>query len=216
MTVAAVESKTPKLISDEFSSINRYWDNTNQAHAAKLLPGEYYVSGEGELITTVLGSCVAACVRDRLHGIGGMNHFMLPHVSSYQGNTARKMLSVAGRYGNVAMEKLINCILANGGSRDRLEFKVFGGARVLDIDSEVGNRNIQFITEYLKLEQFNVEAVDVGGLYPRKVNYFPKTGTVMLKKLRRIRGSSLHDREQQYFRRLDREPAQGDITFFVQ
>ncbi|MBO6557727.1 MAG: chemoreceptor glutamine deamidase CheD [Pseudomonadales bacterium] len=210
-----VSDKSPPLLSTEFDGINRYWDHSNITHAAKILPGEYYVSAQGELITTVLGSCVAACIRDRSSGVGGMNHFMLPHAESYKGNTAKKMLSVAGRYGNVAMEKLINCILSNGGNRDNLEFKIFGGARVLDIDSEVGYRNIQFVTEYLKLEEFRIEAEDVGGVHPRKVNYFPETGKVMMKKLKRINGSSLKNRELRYHDELDQQPIEGDVTFFT-
>ena len=207
--------RSPRLLSEEFNNINRYWDNSNSAHAAKILPGEYFVSQAGELITTVLGSCVAACVRDKVKAIGGMNHFMLPHVSSYRGDATSKLLSVAGRYGNVAMERLINCILANGGRRQDLEFKVFGGARVLNIDSEVGHRNILFITEYLRLENFVLEAEDLGGSLPRKVNYFPKTGRVMMKKLHRIQGSTLQHREQSYYRELDREPIKSEITFFT-
>lgn len=214
MNCVAVK-ESPELLTEEFSAVNRYWDSTNDSHAAKILPGEYYVTGAGELITTVLGSCVAACVRDKMTGIGGMNHFMLPHVSSYQGDTTRKLLSVAGRYGNVAMERLINCILSNGGSRKNLEFKVFGGARVLDIDSEVGNRNVLFITEYLRVENFKVEAHDMGGSLPRKINYFPETGRVMMKRLRRIRGSTLRNREHSYYRELGRQPIQTDVELFT-
>ena len=61
-----------------FDNINRYWDRKHEMAAAKILPGEYYVTNHEEIITTVLGSCVSACVRDRVLGIGGMNHFMLP------------------------------------------------------------------------------------------------------------------------------------------
>ena len=207
-------TEAPRLLSADFSDINRYWDRANMTHAAKILPGEYFVSAKGELITTVLGSCIAACVRDRTSGIGGMNHFMLPRVATYQGTTAKKMLSVAGRYGNVAMERLINCILANGGQRNQLEFKIFGGARVLDIDSEVGNRNILFITEYLQLENFRVDAQDLGGVFPRKVNYYPGTGKVLVKKLRRIQGTVIQDREQNYYQSIDDKPVESDITFF--
>ncbi len=205
----------PKLLNEEFSGINRYWDNTNESHAAKILPGEYYVTNSGELITTVLGSCVAACVRDKVKGIGGMNHFMLPQVSSYQGDTTRKLLSVAGRYGNLAMEKLINCILSNGGHRENLEFKVFGGASVLDIDSEVGHRNVLFITEYLRVENFRIHAHDLGGSMPRKVNFFPEDGRVMMKRLRRIKGSTLRHREHSYLRELDRQSIQTEVTLFT-
>lgn len=209
-----VKDEAPRLLSEDFTEVNRYWDNANATHAAKIVPGEYYVSATGELISTVLGSCVSACVRDKVSGIGGMNHFMLPDVSSYRGDTTKKFMSTAGRYGNVAMERLINCILANGGRRSNLEFKVFGGASVLDIDSEVGQRNVSFIIEYIRVEGFRIAAQDLGGSLPRKINYFPMTGKVMMKKLRRIQGSTLQNREQAYFKELDQKPVESDITLF--
>ena len=208
--------KLPPLISGEFTFVNRYWDQGNQVFAAKLLPGEYFVSAAQEMITTVLGSCIAVCVRDPVLGIGGMNHFMLPMISSYTGDHNSKLLSVAGRYGNVAMEKLINCILQNGGNRFNLEFKIFGGARVLDIDSDVGNRNIMFITEYLQHENYIVQAHDLGGPHPRKINYFPDTGIVLVKKLKRIRGTTLQLREQAYSAELEQEPVESEVTLFTQ
>ena len=114
------------------------------------------------------------------------------------------------------MERLINCILANGGSRGSLEFKVFGGASVLDIDSSVGDRNIMFISEYLKLESFDIASEDIGGSLPRKVNYYPATGTVLVKKLKKIRSASVNTREQTYYRQLDRAPAaRSEVTFFT-
>jgi len=98
-----------------FEKINRYWDKTLELNVAKILPGEYYVTASNEGVTTVLGSCVAACIRDRLFGVGGMNHFMLPIQSSdAQGGT----FGLAERYGNFAMEHLINDILKNGGRRE--------------------------------------------------------------------------------------------------
>ncbi len=212
--VVEKNKELPRLISDEFLDINRYWDHVNKTHAAKIAPGEYYVSGTGELITTVLGSCIAACVRDVRLGIGGMNHFMLPSVNSYSGDWNKKLLSVAGRYGNLAMEKLINCILANGGKRSQLEFKIFGGARVLDIDSEVGTKNIMFITEYLRAENFTVEAYDLGGPNPRKVNYFPDSGVVMMKKLGRLNGQTLQLREREYYNELGQQAIESDVTVF--
>lgn len=71
-------SQTLPRVLPGFEHINRYWDSVHQAAAAKLLPGEYYVTVEDEIIVTVLGSCVSACIRDPIRGIGGMNHFMLP------------------------------------------------------------------------------------------------------------------------------------------
>jgi len=93
-----------------FESINRYWDRAHQMPAAKILPGEYYVTQQNEIITTVLGSCVSACIWDRAAGIGGMNHFMLPlsHTGDWGGSG---LISTATRYGNFAMEHMINDIL---------------------------------------------------------------------------------------------------------
>ena len=204
----------PQTLAPHFDAVNRYWDNANQVFAAKITPGEFYVSAAGEMVTTVLGSCISACVRDRVSGVGGMNHFMLPHVTTYRGDQSRRLLSAAGRYGNVAMERLINSILSSGGRRDNLEFKVFGGASVLDIDSEVGQRNILFISEYLRLEDFAIAAQDLGGELPRKVNYFPRTGRVLMKKLRRLNGSTLQRREKAYFQQLDQETVESEVTLF--
>jgi chemotaxis protein CheD len=212
---ARQEPQLPPLLGQEFKYVNRYWDNSNKAFAAKITPGEYYVSKSGELVTTVLGSCVSACIRDPRTGIGGMNHFMLPRVSSCETSSWNtKLLSTAARYGNVAMERLINTILVNGGTRNELECKVFGGARVLNLDSDVGNKNIEFVTEYLKVEGLEIQSYDMGGPYPRKVIYYPKTGMVRLKKLKSIQGSTLQMRERAYSKRLQERPFANEVTLF--
>ena len=127
-----------------FGHVNRYWDRDREIITAKILPGEYYVTQENELITTVLGSCVSACIRDKESGIGGMNHFMLPESNPgklKQGSEA--MVGIATRYGNYAMEHLINTILSNGGKRKNLEVKVFGGGKILPTLTDVGMKKIQ-------------------------------------------------------------------------
>lgn len=98
------------VVLDGFENINRYWDKTSNCHAAKILPGEYYVTINKEIIVTVLGSCISACIRDKKLKIGGMNHFMLPENKASQ-NTWNNL---ATRYGNYAMEHMINDILKNG------------------------------------------------------------------------------------------------------
>jgi chemotaxis protein CheD len=126
----------------QFGHIRRTWDADLGVPVAKLLPGDYYVTRHNEAIFTVLGSCVSACVRDCRLGIGGMNHFMLPLDRS--GGTsawAENLVSSATRYGNVAMERLINDIMTLGGQRANLEFKVIGGGKVLDMSLDVGGRN---------------------------------------------------------------------------
>lgn len=197
-----------------FEHVNRYWDKTNNTYAAKILPGEFYVTrNRGELITTVLGSCISVCIRDPLSGIGGMNHFMLP-VDSKQNGAWGATVAASTRYGTYAMEQLINRILQGGGNRNRFEIKVFGGGRVMSGVTDVGKKNIAFIHHYLKVEGFELLAQDVGDVYPRKVLYFPSTGRVRLKKLRAMHNDTIIQRERAYFDELADEPVQGEIELF--
>src|SRR5690348_5057665 len=136
----------------------------------KLLPGEYYVSRTDEAISTVLGSCVSACVRDPACGLGGMNHFLLPENATVGPNYwLDPSVGLATRYGSYAMESLINDLLKLGAVRERLEIKLFGGGRILQGMTDVGERNIDFIKSYMQLEGLRVAAEDMGGTQPRKV-----------------------------------------------
>lgn len=186
-----------------------------QLNAAKILPGELYVSLHGEMIVTVLGSCVSACVRDRYKGVGGMNHFMLPaqneHSSEQWGSNA---VSSASRYGNWAMEFLINEILKAGGKRDNLEVKIFGGGQVLNNMTDIGQRNVAFVKYYLAKEGLAISAMDAGGLYPRKVLYFPDTGAVKVRKLKSTRNNTIISREEQYIKDINKQPKSGDVELF--
>lgn len=199
-----------------FEHIGRYWDERNALHVAKILPGEFYVTTKGEMITTVLGSCVSACMRDPVTGVGGMNHFMLPeHVDGASEAWEVTPVNSGTRYGTFAMENLINEILKNGGKKERLETKVFGGGRVLDLSMEVGERNIQFVLKYLKDEGLTVSKADVGDTYPRKVNYYPETGRVMVKKMRLTQAASIRERERMHLEKLEhKEPVSTDIELF--
>jgi chemotaxis protein CheD len=198
-----------------FEAINRYWDEKHDIFAAKILPGEFYVSVSGELIITVLGSCVFACIRDRKTGIGGMNHFMLPTDIKRNPNSWNDTpVNMQTRYGNIAMERLINVILASGGKRSNLEIKLFGGGKVLQIDTDIGGKNIDFVKQYLITEGLKIAAEDVGGIYPRKVLYFPKTGRVRVKKLISLHNETLKKREQSYIKTLGTSPIEGKIDLF--
>lgn len=198
-----------------FKNINRYWDKMNDCYAAKILPGEYYVTVHDELITTVLGSCVSACVRDKVFGVGGMNHFMLPankgdDVSSFGGT------GESTRYGNFAMEQMINDILKNGGRRNNLEIKVFGGGKVLKNMStlDIGQKNIDFIMQYIRDESLKLTAEDLGDVYPRKVIFFPSTGKVRVKKLRSMHNNTIIEREKSYSKIIAQAPSSGEIELF--
>ena len=204
----------PGLALPGFEHVNRYWDTTNQSHAAKILPGEYYVTRRDELIATVLGSCVSACISDRVMGIGGMNHFMLPTTSDPRELCTSSSLSAATRYGNFAMEHLINTILKYGGSRRHLEVKVFGGGRILAGMTDIGRRNIEFIRDYLATEGLAVESEDLGEVFPRKVLYHPVSGRARVKRLRSLHNDTIVQRESRYLRELEREPVEGGIELF--
>lgn len=196
---------------DEHLAANRYYDRNFQSEAAKILPGEYFVSDSGMLLVTVLGSCVAACVRDTEAGLGGMNHFMLPD------DGGREAVASSARYGTYAMEVLVNHLLKLGARRNRLEAKVFGGGAVLSSlsSSNVGVRNAEFVLNYLKTEKIPVVAKDLLDSYPRKVYYFSNTGRVLVKKLHRVHNETLFTRERDYKDRLSGAKMAGDVELFI-
>jgi len=198
-----------------FTHIHRRHDPALGATLATLHPGDFYVAEPGEWIGTVLGSCVSACVRDARLGIGGMNHFMLP-MDSIEGGTwiGSPSASAATRFGNVAMERLINEILKRGGQRAQLEFKLVGGGKVLDALTDIGARNIQFVRDYVLTEGFRVVGEDLGDLYPRKVLFEPATGSARVKKLARAARTAVVADEARYLQRIDHAPVAGDIELF--
>ncbi|WP_179404126.1 chemoreceptor glutamine deamidase CheD [Burkholderia guangdongensis] len=162
----------------------RYFDNHFGLPGVKLLPNEFYTTGDEIVLMTVLGSCVAACLHDPIARIGGMNHFMLPDDGADAAPGASASDSM--RYGAYAMEVLINELIKAGGRRERFEAKVFGGAAVLAgmTTINIGDRNAEFVRRYLALERIRITAEDLQDVHPRKVAYMPHTGRAMVKKLK--------------------------------
>jgi len=197
-----------------FGQIARYWDPRQERFAAKILPGEVFVTQAGEQIVTVLGSCVSACVRDPQLGVGGMNHFMLPVSETGTRAGERADAWLATRYGNFAMESLINEILKRGGQRERLEVKLFGGGCVLAVLTDVGRTNIDFVQSYLQSEGITPVAEDLGGPHPRKVYYDPRSGRVRVRYLKLLPNDTLAQRELAYQRKLADEPVAGSVDLF--
>lgn len=191
---------------------NTYFDRHFNCEAVKILPGEYFVTQRDLVIVTVLGSCVSVCLRDHVSGIGGMNHFMLP--GNNDGGISP--ISASARYGVYAMELLINHLLKLGARRNCFEAKVFGGGSVLRgmTANNIGDRNVEFVHDYLHTERIPVVAEDLLDIYPRKVYYFPATGRVMVKKLRNLHNTTLLDREMEYSLRIKRTPVVGEIDLF--
>lgn len=179
-TAGGVVGRTPRL--DKLKAQPRkpgeasffFYDAHFKNEAVKVLPGEYYCDNEDLLVMTTLGSCIAACLWDRQARVGGMNHFMLPDGAGD-----------SGRYGSYAMELLINEMMKRGASRMTMEAKVFGGGAVISgMNSiNVGERNTQFVLEFLATERIPVVSKDVMDIYPRKVCFLPFSGKAMVKRL---------------------------------
>jgi chemotaxis protein CheD len=198
-----------------FERLQRFWEPDTERWTAKILPGEYYVTRADEAITTVLGSCISACVRDPVAGVGGMNHFMLPEdAPGTDCQWLDPQVGLATRYGSYAMESLLNDLMKLGAVRNRLEIKVFGGSRILSSMTDVGQRNIDFIRRFVQLEGYGLAAQDLGGSQPRKIVYFPAQGRVRVRRLRPIENRAIADREQIYLASLDRQRDGGAVELF--
>ena len=185
-----------------------FFDHRLGVHVVKVLPGEYLVGADDDVIVTVLGSCVAACLRDPFLGVGGMNHFMLP----VRGEGGSALAHAA--FGLQAMELLIGELVKRGSRRDVLQAKVFGGAAVTEAFSyaQVGTQNARFIIEYLRDEGIKLIAADLEGVHPRKVYFAPGTGRVDVKYLRSTH--SLTEREATYRSKIEQAPSHGTVDLF--
>jgi chemotaxis protein CheD len=186
-----------------------FFDAHFRNDAVKVLPGEFFVHDEDILITTTLGSCIAACIWDSSRRIGGMNHFMLP-----DGGGAGD----SGRYGSFAMELLINEMMKRGARRDRLEAKVFGGGQVMRNFStmNVGEQNVKFIEQFLAAERITIVSRDVLDIHPRKVCLFPGSARALCKKLASTQVDAIVSEESAFRGRLAKQPAAaaGSVELF--
>lgn len=151
-------------------------DGRCQGRGISVLQGECEVSNDPAILfTTILGSCISACIRDAGSGYGGMNHFLLPEASAGDAGTPL-------RYGAYAMEALINRVLTfGGGSKNNLEVKVFGGANVSGTMAAIGDANAGFALEFLRKEKFAILSQDLGGTMPRRIVYHPASGKAFVR-----------------------------------
>lgn len=195
--------------------MNKHFDSHFQKEIVTIHPGEFFVSKDDIYIATVLGSCISVALYDMVEGFGGMNHFMLPRTNK------ESFLSTAdeGRFGNYAMELLINAMLQNGSAKENLRAKVFGGGNVLENTQNqlntVGANNINFAITYLRTENIPVLINDTGGNYPRKIFFNPLTSKVFLKRIQRGGNSveQINQREIEYKNQLQNQKA-GEIVWF--
>lgn len=197
-----------RWVSGEGQPMVDFVDPQLARRAVKLLPADYFIGDDEVAIVTVLGSCVAACLRDPAAGIGGMNHFMLPDGDADGSSGAR--------YGSYSMELLINGLLKRGARRERLEAKLFGGGNVLQgfTANPVGTRNAEFALSYLKTERIPILAQDLQGIHPRKVCYFPASGSALVKRLPHAHGETLASEESLYKRNLNKATPRGGVELF--
>jgi chemotaxis protein CheD len=173
----------------------RYFDRNLDCEAVKILPGEYFVTAEDMVLVAVLGTCVAACIRDRERRIGGMNHFMLPTDCDAE----RAM-----EYGAGVMQGLVDCLLDKGAQADSLEAKIFGGGAVSGTGeaSAPGERNADFVAEYLRDSGVAVLARDLRARSPLKIYFFPSSGRALIRRIARLKNDTLARRELEYAARL--------------
>jgi chemotaxis protein CheD len=197
------------LVAEYFAGSKRFFDAKEHIHVVKIFSGDWHVSTGDEMLATILGSCVSACIRDPITKIGGMNHFLLPGDES-----STTQMGEGARYGVFAMESLINGIMKAGGRKDRLEIKVFGGGNVINNSARIGSKNAKFIRDFLRREGLRITSEDLEGDHPRRIHYYPATGKVMMRLLRRKEDLVVVEEEARYTKRISIKPVEGDIELF--
>jgi len=189
----------------------RYFDPRFEATIITVAPGEHEITAaKDEIVATVLGSCVSVCMRDPHLGIGGLNHFLLPRSNGNHDAGAGE------RYGDTAMEVLINDLLKRGAKRNHFEAKVFGGARVLSGATmlAIGDNNVAFVNEFLQREGIPVVSKDVGGNRSRRIHYQPSTGRAWVQHVQPTARDSDQEQEIAYLNRLKTQPVAGEVEIF--
>ncbi|HHB83416.1 MAG TPA: chemotaxis protein CheD [Devosia sp.] len=168
-------------------------------------------SDERVTLSTVLGSCISACVRDSVAGVGGMNHFLLAE----QSGAAKDRFGASARYGAFAMEQLINSVLSQGsGRKGNLVIKVFGGGNINASLNDIGAANVNFVRQFLKGEGYEIASQDLGGNFARRVMFKPSSGRVFVKRLDSDAGKSVVREEMALARKKVVAPPVDDIELF--
>ena len=183
--------------------------------------GEFYTSSRGEILCTVLGSCVSVCLFDEHAKIGGLNHYLLPEPVM----ESDKINWNKAKYGVNAIELLINELLSKGAKRENLKAKIFGGAKMFEPTNEsneimtVGKENIEFIRKYLKTEKISIISEDVGGVKARKIYLDTGSNHVKLFRIKKSESIKLIESEFRYRKDISEEgktekKKDKKITFF--
>ncbi|MFH1580940.1 MAG: chemoreceptor glutamine deamidase CheD [Pseudomonadota bacterium] len=196
--------------------MKRFYSQKYKKNVVMLSSGEYYASKNGEILHTVLGSCIAACIYDIEKKIGGMNHYFLPGMV----HPDEILTAEVGRYGMYAMELLIAELIKYGVRRENLAAKVFGGGNVLKFrkaDGDITGSNIRFVKKFLELEGIPVKSEDMGGYTGRKIFFFTDTAKVLLKRFDAEKNQKILANERAYknlvFHKRVAEPS-GSVVLF--
>lgn len=159
-----------------------FFDTRTHRETIVLEPGEYCTAAGDRVISTVLGSCVAVCLKDDAAGLGGMNHFMLPRAAASAGQEH----PAPGRYGDRAIDLLVEELLLRGALRERIRAKVFGGGRILSaprVGNAVSDANVEEALARLEAHGIPIVAQELGGERGRRIQFFVASGTVRLYRL---------------------------------
>lgn len=199
-------------VSDNDSQ-RRFFDGNKQKWFVRVSQGDYYITSDSEVVLhTVLGSCISACIRDPVLGVGGMNHFLLPNADNID-MSAGGAEALALRYGNYAMELLINGLLKRGAARDRLEIKLFGGGNVVKGITGIGHKNADFIEGYLAAESLKIASHHLRGFAARKVHYAPSSGKARMLLIADDSQREIFKKEMTRSVRVEETPS-GDVELF--
>ena len=177
-------------------------------------PGDYLVSEDDIVVSTVLGSCISACLYSDTSPCFGMNHFLLPESCRNDACEDDIMRTSSAFYGINAMELVINAMLHAGVKKHQLRAKVFGGGNVLKLASPrrtVGEQNVEFVLRFLEIERIPVTACSVGGDCARKIIYVQHSRDVLLQRLGHSADSVIATEEEKLYHRGIRKP---EVSFF--
>lgn len=174
--------------------------------------GDCLVSNDPNVtFSTILGSCISACIRDRAANVGGMNHFLL----ATQSDSSKDVYGESARYGAFAMEQLINMVLTRGsGRKANLEFKIFGGGNIHQGMNDVGLKNIEFVRQFIADEGYGIASEDLGMTFARRVMFQPVTGRAFVKRLDSSENAKIVTTELALAKKQVAKPAADDIELF--
>ena len=190
-----------------------YYDQILNTHLVSVTAGAYHWTRCSEIaFSTTLGSCLSVCAYDKHAGIGGMNHFLLPQAPENED----KKFSESFRYGSAAIETLLNSLYAKGAAKNGLSIKIFGGAKVLKgVSQDIGQKNIEFARRFFQRENMRIEGEDTGGMYGRRIVFFPQDGKVLLRKLgEREDVQRIADHELEVLQKLSTTKVDDDVELF--